>query len=127
MTRGRLFDWRRTARSFQHAGRGLREALASEPNLRIHALLGVGALLLAWLLGFSILAIAAVAVATGLVLTAELFNTALERFVDRAWPEPDPLVRFVKDTSAAAVLVAAATAALVGLLLLGRRILYGSV
>ncbi len=127
MTRWRLFDWRRTARSFQHAGRGLREALASEPNLRIHTLFGLGALLLAWLLGFSPLALTAMVLAVGLVLAAELFNTALERFADRAWPDPSPLVRFVKDTSAAAVLVAAATAAVVGLLLFGHRILQGSV
>ncbi len=125
--RPRIFDWGRTGRSFVHAGRGLRDALASEPNLRIHVVIAVVVLGAAWLLAFSAVALALLATVAGLVLTAELFNTTLEASLDQAWPQPSPLVRFAKDAAAAAVLITAVAAVVVGLLLFGHRLLSGSV
>jgi len=123
----RYFDWERTWRSFGHAGRGLQSALATQPNLRVHAAIAVVVLGAAWLLGFSALALALLAVTVGLVLAAELLNTALETFMDHAWPEKHERVRQAKDASAAAVLLAVLAAVLVGALLFGRRLLSGSV
>ncbi len=125
--RPRIFDWGRTGRSFVHAGRGLRDALASEPNLRIHVVIAVVVLGAAWLLAFSAVALALLATVAGLVLAAELFNTTLEASLDQASPQPSPLVRFAKDAAAAAVLITALAAVLVGLLLFGHRLLSGSV
>lgn len=57
--------------------------------------------------------------AIGLVWSAEFMNTAVEAVVDLASPSRHPLAGAAKDTGAAAVLVAAAAAALVGFLVLG--------
>ncbi|UVI32142.1 diacylglycerol kinase [Paenibacillus spongiae] len=57
-----------------------------------------------------------------MVIAAELLNTAVEAVVDLASPERHPLAKAAKDTAAAAVLVTAVAAAVVGLLLFGPRI-----
>lgn len=54
-----------------------------------------------------------------LVWTAEFINTALEAVVDLASPQLHPLAKVGKDVGAAAVLISALTAVLVGLLILG--------
>lgn len=54
-----------------------------------------------------------------LVWTAEFINTALEAVVDLASPQHHPLAKVGKDVGAAAVLIAALTSVLVGLLILG--------
>jgi undecaprenol kinase len=46
----------------------------------------------------------------GTVLTAELFNTALEHLVDHLHPDTHPRIAVVKDCAAAAVLLSACTA-----------------
>lgn len=48
------------------------------------------------------------------VITAELFNTALEHLADHLHPDIHPRIRIVKDCAAAAVLVAALGALGVG-------------
>ena len=59
----------------------------------------------------------------GLVLTCEAFNTALEAVVDLASPGYHPLAKLAKDVAAAGVLIAAVTTTLVGLAVLGPRLL----
>lgn len=59
-----------------------------------------------------------------IVWLAEFFNTSLEALVDLASPEPDPLAGTAKDVAAAAVLIAACAATLVGLLLFGPPLLH---
>ena len=50
----------------------------------------------------------------GLVVTAEIFNTAIETVVNLVSPHYNPLAGKAKDLAAGAVLVAAITAAFVG-------------
>jgi diacylglycerol kinase len=54
-----------------------------------------------------------------MVFTAEFINTAIEAVVDLATHEEHPLAKVSKDVGAAAVLIAALAAVLVGLLILG--------
>jgi diacylglycerol kinase len=54
-----------------------------------------------------------------LVWSAEFFNTSIEAVVDLASPAQHPLAKTGKDVGAAAVLIAALAAVLVGLLILG--------
>jgi diacylglycerol kinase len=53
------------------------------------------------------------------VWMAEFMNTALEAIVDMTMPELHPLAKVAKDVAAAAVLLAAVGAAVIGLLVLG--------
>lgn len=106
--------------SFEYAGRGLVAAMASQRTMRIHVLVAcaVSAGVL-WLeLPPSNTAVLVVAMAG--VLAVELLNTAVEVVVDmHAGGRHDALAERAKDMSAAAVLVAAVGAAIVGLVVLG--------
>jgi len=53
---------------------------------------------------------------SGVVIAAELFNTAIEKLVDLVSPQQHPVAGQVKDIAAGAVLVCAATAAIIGLI-----------
>lgn len=50
----------------------------------------------------------------GLVIMAELFNTAIETIIDMIMPDFDPRAKIAKDTSAGAVLAISIAAALIG-------------
>jgi diacylglycerol kinase len=107
------------ALSFRHAFDGIAAAYRNEPNLRIHSLASVAVVALAAWLGLKAGDWTALFIVIGLVWCAELFNTAVEAVVDLASPQFHAKAKLAKDTSAAAVLLAAVTAALVGLLILG--------
>lgn len=53
---------------------------------------------------------ALVALTSGSVIAAEMFNTAVEHLADHLHPDIHPQIRIVKDCAAAAVLVAASGA-----------------
>lgn len=85
---------------------GLRFALQREASFRTHSLATV--VVLAALIAVRPPAVWwAIGVLTvGLVLVAELANSALETLADRLHPEQHPEIRVAKDIAAAAVLVA---------------------
>jgi diacylglycerol kinase len=62
---------------------------------------------------------ALIIIAIAMVWTAEFINTALEAVVDLTSPQQHTLARVGKDVGAAAVLIAAASAALIGFLTIG--------
>jgi diacylglycerol kinase len=82
-------------------------------------------LVIAVAVGFGVtpVEVAALVLAIGLVVVAEAFNTALEAVVDLASPSVHPLARIAKDVAAAGVLMAAGVAAVVGLVVLGPRLI----
>jgi diacylglycerol kinase (ATP) len=122
-SRARRVDLRRTLYSFRHAGRGLAWALSSQANLRVHFVAAAVVLVAALVLRFSVIEFVGLVLCFTVVIAAELFNTTLEVLIDYAWPEHHPMIGRAKDVAAAAVLVAAAGAAIVGVLLFARHIL----
>ena len=122
-SRARRVDLRRTLYSFRHAGRGFAWALSSQANLRVHFVAAAVVLIAALVLRFSVIEFVALVLCFTVVVAAELFNTTLEVLIDYAWPEHHPMIGRAKDVAAAAVLVAAAGAAMVGVLLFARHIL----
>lgn len=106
---------------FRHAWTGIAYAFASQRNLRVHAGIALAVVVAARLAGVSRGAWLAIVLAIALVVSLEVFNTALEAAVDLASPAEHPLARIAKDCAAGAVLVAAVGAVVVGLLaFLGR-------
>ena len=87
------------------ASAGIVPAVRAEHSVRVH--------LLAFCLVMTALAIfrpepewwAIVILASAAVISAELFNTAVENLADHLHPEIHPSIRIVKDCAAAAVLV----------------------
>jgi diacylglycerol kinase len=115
--------WRRLCLSFGWAGRGVLVLLRTQANARIHAAATILVVVAGFVSGISRMEWCAVVGAIGLVFTAEGLNTAIEAVVDLASPERHPLAERAKDVAAGAVLLAALTAALIGLLIFGPRVL----
>jgi diacylglycerol kinase len=93
--------------------------IRTQRNAWIHALFSVVVFILGLWLGLSRIEWAIIFLTVGLVWMAEFVNTALEAVVDLASPTHHPLAKVGKDVAAAAVLVGATTAVVVGLLILG--------
>ena len=111
------------AQSFRNAFRGVAVMLRDEHNARIHAAATLAVCALAGWLGLSRLEWCALVLAMALVWAAEGMNTALEHLGDATSVERDPRIGRAKDAAAGAVLLAAAGAAVVGLLVLGPPLL----
>jgi diacylglycerol kinase len=108
---------RKRIESFGYAFKGIVTLFSSQPNARIHAV--VLTIVVAFGFYFNIektewLVITLVA---ALVLSAEAMNTAVEFVVDLASPDYHPLAGKAKDVAAAAVLLAAFGAVIVGLII----------
>jgi len=103
-----------TLRSFGPAWRGLCLALRTQRNVRVHAAAAVLVVVAGCWLGMAAWEWCVVALATGLVWTAELLNTAIEALSDRVSGAREEPIRRVKDLAASAVLASAVTAAAVG-------------
>jgi diacylglycerol kinase (ATP) len=107
------------ARSFRYAFSGWWFVIRTQKNAWIHAIVSVVVLLLSLWLHLQPQEWAVIILAIAMVWTAEFLNTALEAVVDLASPELNQLARVGKDVGAAAVLITAASAVLIGLLILG--------
>lgn len=107
------------ARSFRYAFSGWWFVIRTQRNAWIHALFSLVVLLLCAWLRFEASDWALIILAIALVWTAEFLNTALEAVVDLASPEQHQLARVGKDVGAAAVLIAAGSAVIIGLLVIG--------
>lgn len=106
-------------RSLGHAFRGWWYVIRTQQNAWIHALVTSAVVVLSAWLGLPARDWAVLFIAIALVWSAEFVNTALEAVVDLASPRQHPLAKVGKDVGAAAVLIAALTSILVGLLILG--------
>lgn len=103
------------SRRFGFALAGLKLALRRERSLRAHALAVAGVLVLLAATRAPAQWWALLGLACGLVLVAELLNTALEVLADHLHPEQHPEIGAAKDIAAAAVLLASGVALAVGL------------
>ncbi len=92
---------------------GLCAAFARERSFRTQLLAAAVMVTALCLLRPSLIWWAICLLAIGLVLVAELLNSALETLADRVHPERHPEIRTAKDMAAAAVLVASVTALLI--------------
>ncbi|HEY5270214.1 MAG TPA: diacylglycerol kinase family protein [Anaerolineales bacterium] len=107
------------AHAFRHAFRGWWYVLCTQRNAWLHAVVTTLVVLVAFWLHLAMRDWAVLLLTIALVWTAEFINTALEAVVDLASPQQHPLAKVGKDVGAAAVLIAALTSILVGLLILG--------
>jgi undecaprenol kinase len=98
--------------------RGFAHAMRSEASLRLQGLAGAAALLVLLVLRPAAVWWALVLLASAAVVSAELFNTAIEHLADVLHPQQSPDVRVVKDCAAAGVLIAVLGALGVGAALL---------
>jgi diacylglycerol kinase len=103
--------------SFRFAFSGFNSLFKNEINSRIHVLAAIVAIVLGIVLKITILEWSMLAIIIGIVFITELLNSSLESIADRVEPEWNELIRRAKDYSAAAVLIAAIVALIVGCLI----------
>ena len=89
---------------------GIRSAWVGERSFRFQCLAALGVLLVLLWFRPAMLWWAFLLMNCGMVLAAELFNTALEHALDHLHPERHPAIEVAKDCSAAAVLLLSLTA-----------------
>ena len=105
--------------AFGHAFRGWWHVLKTQQNAWIHSVVATLIVIVGIWLRIPARDWAIIVLTIAMVFTAEFINTAIEAVVDLASPVHHPLAKVGKDVGAGAVLVAALSAALVGLLILG--------
>jgi diacylglycerol kinase (ATP) len=106
--------------SFKYAWSGISYAFITQRNFRIHVSACAIAISLSLILHLPAVEIAIIGITSGLVLTLELLNTALESVVDLTVKHSyHELAKIAKDCAAGAVLISAFVAVLVaGMLIL---------
>jgi diacylglycerol kinase (ATP) len=117
------FSIAKRLKSFTYAFAGLKVLFKEEHNAWIHLFATVCVVVAGILLKISVLEWVAVVFAIGLVFSFEIVNTSVENIADFICPEWDERIKRIKDLAAAAVLVSAITAAIVGLLIFLPKIL----
>lgn len=106
-------------RSFRYAFVGWWYVIRTQRNAWIHAVVSIAVIVVAFWLQLNAQDWALIIIAIAMVWTAEFINTALEAVVDLASPEQHELAKVGKDVGASAVFIAAGSAAIIGILILG--------
>lgn len=105
---------RKNRKSFGYAFKGIVYLLRNENNFRYQIFAAIVTITLSFYIGLTTSEWLIIIIMIGLVLMAEAFNTALEKFLDVLHPEIHPAVGKAKDLAAGAVLLISITAVIVG-------------
>lgn len=104
-------------KSFGYAWAGIKTAFLKEPNFRVHVFATLLAVALGLFVGLNNQEWSILMVTISMVVALELVNTAIEAIVNLVSPQVQEAARVAKDTAAAAVLLSAIGAVIVGLML----------
>lgn len=103
--------------SLNNAYSGLKKCIESESNAKFHLIATIFVIVAGIFFQLNSTQWLFILAAVCLVWITELFNTAIEILFDFSQPEIDPRVKYAKDISAGAVLVAAIFSLVVGALI----------
>lgn len=112
-----LKNFKSLSKSFKDAIKGVVYCINTQRNMRIHLLAAVTVMLIAPVFSLRVAELAILILVIGLVIIAEVFNTSLEKVMDRITERYDRAIKIAKDIAAGAVFVAAVVAVLIGGLL----------
>ncbi|CAN5244646.1 diacylglycerol kinase family protein [soil metagenome] len=113
---------KRFFKGFSYAWNGLRSAFSEQRNLKIHVVTAVVVVAAGFYFNLTRGEWVAIVMVIGFVFVAELFNTAIEYMVNIVSPQHQPSAGKIKDIAAGAVLVAACTAVIVGVIIFRKYI-----
>lgn len=103
--------------SFRYAFKGIADLFRHTPNARIHLFVTICVIIAGFFFHITHIEWCILILCIALVLAAEAANTAIEYLTDLVSPDHHPLAGKTKDVAAAAVLLAAIGAAIVGLII----------
>lgn len=104
-------------KSFLNAFRGVFVMIRTERNFQIELAAFFINLFLIFYFNLSGTDAALILLVSAAVLSAEIFNTAIERICDLIQPDFDPRIGFIKDISAGAVILMAIAALIIGVII----------
>lgn len=100
-----------------HAWAGLVQAFKKEVHLKLQAGIAIVVVCAGFYFSINKKEWLLIALCICLVLAFELLNSAIEKLCNRVTLEQDPAIKYIKDVSAAAVLLVAVFAAVCGLVI----------
>lgn len=103
--------------SFKYAIEGLISNLKTERNLLIHFSVAILVIIGGFIFSINLYEWLICIVLFGMVISLELMNTAFEKLADLCTPNIDPKVKFIKDTAACSVFIAAIIAVITGIII----------
>lgn len=103
--------------SFKYAMNGIIKTIQLEKNLQIHITIMFCVIILGLIVKLPTLEWIICFILFGLVISGEIFNTALEKTLDYINTDYDDNIKFIKDASAGAVLVLAISSTIIGLII----------
>ena len=106
---------------FRDAFRGLSRSIRSQSSFSVHLAVAGVVVVAAAVMRLSLVHWCLLAGAIGIVLTAEVFNTSIESLARSLGPRRHPRIRDALDMASGAVLLAAITAVVIGLIVFGQR------
>lgn len=109
--------------SFRYAFQGIATLLKTQPNARIHLASAILACTTGALCSLSSDEWCHLAIAIAIVWITEAINTAIEFVTDLASPNFHELAKKAKDVAAAAVLLAALNAIVIGVIVFAPRVI----
>ena len=109
--------------SFKYAISGIITSFRTERNMKIHILVMILVIIAGIVFKLSLLDWIILVIMFGLVISAELFNTAIETTIDMITKEKNEKAKIAKDVAAGAVLVLAIVSVIVGLIIFIPKIL----
>jgi diacylglycerol kinase len=104
-------------KKFQYALKGIGIAIREEAHMKFHLMASITVICLSFYLGLSGSDWSMVLLAIGLVIGAELINSAIENMVDLMQPEYHPIAGKIKDIAAGGVLICSLIASIVGVII----------
>ncbi len=110
-------ELKKRAASFRYAFKGIALAFRTQRNMQIHVIIALLVIVAGIWVDLRVAEWLFLVFAIGFVLSAEIFNSATEALVDFISPDHNDKAGRIKDMAAGAVLVAAITAAIIGLLI----------
>ena len=103
--------------SFKYAIYGIVTSFKTERNMKIHIFVMILVIISGIVFKVSLLDWIILVTMFGLVISAELFNTAIETAIDMITKEKNEKAKIAKDVAAGAVLVLAIASVIVGLII----------
>lgn len=113
----KVLSIKRLRKSFGYAFKGIDDVIEHEPNMKIHVVVAILVVIMAFIFKVSIIEWIILVLLIGAVLAAETINTTIENLVDMYTKEYDEKAKIVKDTAAGTVLILAITSAIIGLII----------
>lgn len=120
----KVLSIKRLRKSFGYAFKGIDDVIKHEPNMKIHVVVAILVVIMAFIFKVSIIEWIILVLLIGSVLAAETINTTIENLVDMYTKEYNEKAKVVKDTAAGTVLILAITSAIIGLIIFIPKIIY---